>query len=231
MRQLMKTMILAVMIATTGCTAIQPFQTTQAQLQPIDNTEVLLELSYMAKLELYVMNNETQIRSAMDLMNIPVPEIVFAASAEDKKQISCLARNIYWEASGEPVRGKAAVAQVTINRTADERFADDICGVVFERDRVKVRGRMRTVCQFSWTCMSVKTKTPKNNEQWEEAVQIAQKFVLDGSNLPELEEALFYHAKYVKPRWAKQMIRIERIGNHIFYREKERQTAIYLASN
>ena len=79
--------------------------------------------------------------------------------------------------------------------------------------------------------MAVKNKSPRNEEEWNEAVRIAQKFVLDSHELPELEEALFYHADYVRPRWAKQMIKIEKIGAHIFYREKEKRTEIYLASN
>ncbi len=79
--------------------------------------------------------------------------------------------------------------------------------------------------------MSVKNKNPINAEEWEDALQVAQKYVLDGYNIPELEEALFYHADYVRPKWAKKMIRIEKIGAHIFYRERERYNGIYLASN
>lgn len=220
-------MILVMTMILVGCAAIQPYQQTTNSNDSVD----LGVLSLASSVELYLIENEESIIASLEALNLPVPHIVFEATAEDKKQIQCLARNIYWEASGEPIRGKAAVAQVTVNRTADDRFADDICGVVYERDRVKVRGRMRTICQFSWTCMAVKNKEPKSNEQWDDALAIAQKFVLDGTNLPELDTALFYHAQYVHPRWAKQMVRIERIGNHIFYREKVKQTGIYLASN
>jgi hypothetical protein len=220
-------MILVMTMILVGCAAIQPYQATTQQ--PTNDRLELSALSLASQIELYVIEND--ILAQLEAWNIPVPHIVFEVTAEDRRQIQCLARNIYWEAGGEPIRGKAAVAQVTVNRTVDDRFADDICGVVYERDRVKVRGRMRTICQFSWTCMTVKNKEPKSNEQWDDALAIAQKFVLDGVNLPELNEALFYHAQYVHPRWAKQMVRIERIGNHIFYREKVRQTGIYLASN
>jgi len=30
--------------------------------------------------------------------------------------------------------------------------------------------------------------------------------------------ALYYHADYVRPRWAKHMERTSKIGEHIFYR-------------
>jgi N-acetylmuramoyl-L-alanine amidase len=33
-----------------------------------------------------------------------------------------------------------------------------------------------------------------------------------------LEDALFYHAAYIKPDWARQKRVVARIGNHIFYR-------------
>ena len=79
--------------------------------------------------------------------------------------------------------------------------------------------------------MKVKNKAPRHPEEWEDAKAIAAKFVLDGYQLSGLDDALFYHADYVRPRWAKQMIRIEKIGAHIFYREKVRQNGIYLASN
>jgi len=221
-------MIFVMTMILVGCAAFQPYQATQ----PIEKDTLNLgALSLTSSVELYIIENEEQITASLEALHLPVPHIVFEATAEDKRQIQCLARNIYWEASNEPSRGKVAVAQVTVNRAADDRFADDICGVVYERDRVKVRGRMRTVCQFSWTCMSVKNKTPQNSDNWDDAVQIAQKFVLDGTSLPELEEALFYHAARIHPRWARQMVKIERIGNHIFYREKQKQTGIYLASN
>ena len=33
-----------------------------------------------------------------------------------KSELLCLAKNIYYEARGEPLQGKIAVAQVTLNR-------------------------------------------------------------------------------------------------------------------
>lgn len=227
MRQLMMTMLAVILV---GCASI-PTSQQQFTLQPIDMTDVLEELSFRASMELYVIENQYDIERMLANVNLELPDFVRESTAEDRKAIACLAKNIYWEASNEPVRGKKAVAQVTLNRTEDGRFAPDICGVVYERDKVQVRGRIRTICQFSWTCMSVKNKTPKNDENWEDALAIAQKYVLDGYNIPELEEALFYHAAYVRPRWAKKMIRIEKIGAHIFYRERERYNGIYLASN
>jgi spore germination cell wall hydrolase CwlJ-like protein len=227
MRRLMLTLTLITMILV-GC-AVQPFHATETP----DKDMKISALSLGSQIQLYVMDNEEAIAKSLDSWGITLPKIVTEATAEDRKAIACLAKNIYWEAGGESVRGKAAVAQVTVNRAEDGRFASDICGVVYERDRVKVRGKTRTICQFSWTCMKVKNKTPKNNDAWDSAVEVAQKFVLDGTSLPELEEALFYHAAYVRPRWTRSMVRIERIGSHIFYRErvKPAEKVVYLAAN
>jgi len=230
MRRL-KTMIMTMMtVLCIGCASL-PNQ--QATIGMPDSTAILEELSFRASIEMYMIDNQYDIERMLATVKLQLPESVRQSTAQNRKEIDCLAKNIYWEASNEPVRGKQAVAQVTVNRTEDGRFADDICGVVYERDRVKVKGKTKTICQFSWTCMKVKNKTPKSNDEWETAVAIAQRFVLDGSGLPELEEALFYHADYVRPRWARQMVKIEKIGAHIFYREKVKpvEKTVYMASN
>ena len=46
------------------------------------------------------------------------------------KDVDCLARNIFYEAGSEPIEGKVAVGMVTINRTQDERYPQNVCGVV-----------------------------------------------------------------------------------------------------
>ena len=60
------------------------------------------------------------------------------------KQLYCLAKNVYFEAASEPFDGKVAVAMVTMNRVKHNDFPNDVCSVVYERNK-------RT-CQFSWTC-------------------------------------------------------------------------------
>ena len=66
------------------------------------------------------------------------------------KEISCLARNVYYEARGESLQGQKAVALVTLNRVENPMFPNTICGVVNERKVVKGT----TKCQFSWRCES-----------------------------------------------------------------------------
>lgn len=42
----------------------------------------------------------------------------------------CLALNVYHEARSENYDGQMAVAQVTLNRVASEKYPDSICDVV-----------------------------------------------------------------------------------------------------
>ena len=135
-------------------------------------------------------------------------------SANMQKQVDCLAKNIYYEAGSEPYEGKLAVAQVTLNRVNSGKFPSDICSVVYQKT---VDENLRTICQFSWTCM-VKELVNKNKYVWEESYLIAKRALTE----PVLHDtiaqsnALYYHAVYVKPGWSKTKV-VKQIGNHIFY--------------
>lgn len=133
-----------------------------------------------------------------------------------QKELDCLARNIYWEAAGEPFEGKVAVAQVTLNRVASPDFPMEVCQVVYQRDVF----RNRIVCQFSWFCERNHLFRPIRPEEYAEAQKVARQVLLEDFRLPGLEKALYYHADYVNPRWKKPVI--TKIGRHIFYEEKQR---------
>jgi N-acetylmuramoyl-L-alanine amidase len=118
------------------------------------------------------------------------------------QNITCLARNIYHEARGEPLDGQYAVAEVTMNRKA-RAPSSTVCSVVYEKSA------------FSWTDMSYLPEP--RGESWDLAQAVAET-VYYGRHEPKLNGALFYHANYVNPDWAKEKRRVARIGNHIFYR-------------
>lgn len=132
-----------------------------------------------------------------------------------EQRLSCLALNIYREAAHEPFEGKVAVAQVTINRVNDGRFSSDICGVVYQKNIIM----QKVVCQFSWYCDTSARTRPIHNDLYKESMEVAKKVLLEGFRLDILQNALYYHAVYVKPNWPYQ--RITKIGNHIFYSEKK----------
>ena len=39
----------------------------------------------------------------------------------------CLAQNIYFEAGNQPLAGKIAVANVTLNRVEHDKFPNNVC--------------------------------------------------------------------------------------------------------
>jgi spore germination cell wall hydrolase CwlJ-like protein len=136
-------------------------------------------------------------------------------SAEDRtRQLECLANNIYWEAASEPFEGKVAVAQVTMNRVESGRFADSVCGVVYQKNVIYEK----VVCQFTWYCEGAHRVKPVHPPLWRESQEVAKKVLLEGFRLPSLKDALYYHATYVNPSWGKPVL--QRIGQHIFYGEK-----------
>lgn len=127
------------------------------------------------------------------------------AKAKAGKEITCLAMNIYHEARGESIDGQIAVAQVTMNRAAHKSWPETICKVVYQKK------------QFSWT-HTIKDTTPYDNDSWETAKTIARS-VYEGKEDNLVDGAVFYHADYVSPYWAKSYTKVGKIGTHIFYRK------------
>ena len=136
-------------------------------------------------------------------------------SAEDRtRQLECLTRNIYWEAASEPFEGKVAVAQVTMNRVSSGKFANSVCGVVYQKNVIYEK----VVCQFSWYCEGTHRTKPVYSALWKESEEVAKKVLLENFRLPSMKNALYYHADYVKPNWNKP--KIGEIGRHIFYGDR-----------
>lgn len=128
---------------------------------------------------------------------------------EAKKQIDCLADNVYHEAGYENHQGRMAVAFVTMNRVQDPRFPKDICGVV--------KQKVNYTCQFTWICENKITN--RNKQQYELSREAALYVYANYEKLKDITKgALYYHADYVNPRWKLQ--KTVTIGRHIFYRER-----------
>jgi spore germination cell wall hydrolase CwlJ-like protein len=128
-----------------------------------------------------------------------------------EQQLGCLAKNIYHEAANEPFEGKVAVAQVTLNRAASGQFPDDVCKVIYQKNKLYEK----VICQFSWYCDRTVKFRPVNQAAYDESMAVAKKVLLEGFRLPGLKNALYYHASYIDPKWNRK--RIAKIGQHIFY--------------
>jgi spore germination cell wall hydrolase CwlJ-like protein len=125
---------------------------------------------------------------------------------------NCLARAIYFEARSESELGQIAVAKVVLNRVKDPEYPNTICGVVYQGS-----GR-RNSCQFSFACDGLPDDV-KSASAWSQAKRLAKKTISGDAKVAALTTATNYHADYVKPKWAKSMKRLVKIGRHIFYED------------
>lgn len=136
-----------------------------------------------------------------------------AAHQVERRNLTCLAHNVYFEARGEPAAGQRAVAEVTMNRVASGYYPATVCEVVYQKGWDT--GRSRYVGAFSWT--EFESLPNPAGEAWKQAWQSAEA-VYRGTEPPVVEGATHYHAIYIKPDWAKGRKPIARIGRHVFYR-------------
>lgn len=121
------------------------------------------------------------------------------------EDMRCLAGAIYFEARGEPLAGQLAVAKVVINRKHSPQFPNSYCGVVYQRS------------QFSFVKRGTMPRIPENSSAWAQAKVIAQIAHYDHWE-SEADAALYFHANYVKPGWAKRRVAATTINRHIFYK-------------
>ena len=141
-------------------------------------------------------------------VNDPLPASVHSAS-----EVKCLATAIYFEARGEPERGQIAVAQVVLNRLKNPAYPNTICGVVYQNKNQRNR------CQFSFACDGIPDRITERGA-WAASQSLATKILNDNRTmfLSDVGAATHYHASYVRPRWARSMKKVDKIGRHIFYK-------------
>ncbi len=121
------------------------------------------------------------------------------------EEMRCLAGAVYFEARGEPLAGQLAVAQVIINRTEHGRFPRSYCSVVAQPK------------QFSFMRGSRMPAIRTGSAAWTRAVAIAR-IAHQGMWESEAGDAVFFHARYVRPGWSQRKTKLAQIDTHIFYR-------------
>ena len=145
-------------------------------------------------------------------------KIVKQQEAKMSRQLTCLARNVFYEAGSEPMRGQMAVAQVTVNRARSGMFPQDLCAVVAQSTTTDDGDR---VCQFSWMCDSRVNKNKiisKDNPSY----IAAKKVLVNGEKVAKIDEdVMWFHAADVKvnPHWPHKVT--AQIGNHVFYKREK----------
>lgn len=139
-------------------------------------------------------------------------------NASDDQARDILARTIWGEARGEPLKGMQAIANVVLNRVA---IADGNGGHYWWGHDIV------TVCLKPWQ-FSCWNKNDPNRKKLEKlsadkdrsfqlCLQIAEKAV-SGCLLDVTGGADHYHTRYINPFWAKNEVPTTTIGDHLFYK-------------
>ena len=141
-----------------------------------------------------------------------------ARSYKRQLEIDILARTLWGEARGEGAEGMEAVANVILNRVALAR----------EKGGYWWGDNVIEVCQqpYQFSCWNKDDPNreklinlDENNVYFVTAKRIATRAVL-GFLGDKTKGATHYHARSVMPYWARSLVKIAAIGNHIFYKDK-----------
>ena len=143
-----------------------------------------------------------------------------------QESVVCLAKNAYFEARNQSVLSQIAVSQVVMNRVESPDYPNTVCGVVYEaqlskwyKENMDKEVPLKHKCQFSWYCDG-KADIITDVESYKIALAVAHQVLSKYSMHDVTDGALFYHAYYVKPRWAREKIQTVVHEDHIFYRER-----------
>jgi hypothetical protein len=129
----------------------------------------------------------------------------YSAGAPLDEEATCLATAVYFEARGESLEGQLAVAHVVMNRAASGKYPSTWCATV------------KQPWQFSFVRHGQFPTVDTNCDAWRKAQAITRLAVSNA--VPSLStDVLWYHADYVSPSWGHNLTRVEKIGQHIFYR-------------
>ena len=152
---------------------------------------------------------------------------------EPDRSAQCLAYNMYHEARSQGTAGIYAVSAVVLNRVNDNRFPNTVCEVIEQgptRESWKTKKHkdldskervyypIKNKCQFSWFCDG-KSDTPYDKKVYNRLLKLSEDILYNDYPFVDITDgALFYHADYVRPAWAKTKQRTIEIEDHIFYR-------------
>lgn len=206
-------MLLAVSFAADLDSAVAQDQAEPVMLEPVQNFEpaVLPEVRFEVREAAPPLPEEAEAPSVAPIDPLAdadsLRELVSVMPAEEgmSRELRCLAQAVYFESRGEPLSGQLAVARVVINRAESGLFPNDYCSVVTQR------------AQFSFVRRGHIPEPNKASQAWQKAkaiARIAHRELWES----EADDALFFHATYVRPSWARSKTARATIDSHIFYR-------------
>lgn len=180
-----------------------------AHIHTITFTVPVIELPPITPLEEMEQATNNFLNGVRNLTNSQ--PVWFSNTIDLHREIRCLTQNIYYEARGETLEGKLAIANTTLNRVKSFLYPETVCGVVWQP------------YQFSWTLRHTKHIPLREVLYWKQAQMIASA-ALQGGRIDNLEDvtngAINFHTIYVHPRWRRdqELQRTVTIDHHVFYR-------------
>ena len=134
-------------------------------------------------------------------------ELVSSVNTPDtlSREMECLAGTVYFEPRGEPLNGQLAVGQIVINRAESDLFPSSYCGVVYQPK------------QFSFVRGGSMPRIRRGSQAWTQAKAIAR-IAHEGLWESEARDSLYFHARYVSPKWSRTKQARATISTHVFYR-------------
>ena len=155
------------------------------------------------------------------------------------RQITCMARNIYWESKNEPDEGQYLVAHVTRARALDDRpywGGREICKVVHHRrtivhfDPKTKKKKVWTVAEFSWTLLPQSRLVVTDEKAWQKAQKIAREVYRGKHTIAEDLGPVRYYMNPDKVDVCKtiawfsdRLMFVRKVGLHDAYREQTTQ--------
>lgn len=154
------------------------------------------------------------------IKDAPAPPKINSIVLRDQKELTCLARNVFFEARNQSKQGQVAVIMVTLNRIDPEKGMGSICKVVYRK------------CNFSWVCDGKKRLDPSrynentpDKDAWYKINSLVFSTLFAYDNDDSFEDitkgSTFYHNLNVEPEWVKleHLVKVIQIDQHIFYRK------------
>lgn len=132
----------------------------------------------------------------------------FAVPPVPPDDLRCMADNIYFESTGEPLVGQALVGISVMERVKDKRWPDTICGVIYQHK------------QYSWT--AEERKAIEDKESYKLIEYLSQKLLENRDKTPVIKVTNYLRCDWrPKVEWWKSMTFLGQIGDHCFYEDNE----------
>lgn len=134
------------------------------------------------------------------------------------QEANCLKNALWYEAGNQSLHGIMAVATVIDNRKNHPSYPDTYCGVIKQPK------------QFSYTLSNkpdIETVQhrfyPVEKVAYQRVEYVADQMI-EGRFEPVLDQSVrFYATKAIKNYWTKTKEVAARIGDHVFYKDKEKK--------